>query len=112
VRTFARASGNALFLALCGDRIVGCAGCSPDGLVIALTYFALEDSPGKRNAAELLATVERNARALGGSVLTAQVARHSPAFRSLCDCGFVANWEEADVVDGRRVDVVELVKTL
>ncbi len=112
VRTFTRASGNALFLALCGDRIVGCAGCSPDGLAITLTYFALEAKPGKRAAAELLAMIERHARALGGSVLIARVARHSPGFRSLRACGFVANWEEGDVVDGRRVDVVDLVKTL
>lgn len=112
IAEFLGRSGAELFCVLHQGEIDGVASYSLDGQAAQVVHLAMRTTPNIGLGAELIGEIESAARRGGAALLTAQTSRDSRACAVLLDYGFAIDWEEDDVVDGRIVRVVDLVKQL
>lgn len=99
----------ASFCARVDGGLVGVASCILDGSTLRVLHLIVE-SCHEEAAGLLLARVDVQARIFGASAVFAQAAEDSKMFRLFVSHGYQEDFREGDVLAGRPVTVVDLVK--
>jgi GNAT superfamily N-acetyltransferase len=109
--TFLGRNDAAVFAALADGAVAGVVSCILDGATLRLVHFVV-DAAHEELASALLSRIEEQARALRANVLLAQIPGDSQAHRRLAAFGYREDFKEQDVLAGRAISVVDLIKLI